>query len=192
MSENHPFSILCVCTGNVCRSPAAERLLAAAFGGSVPIASAGTHALVGQPISSPMDVLLAQAGADPDQFVARRLATSQLESADLVLTMTQQHRGDAVEMWPKAVRRTFTLREFARLLSAIDPAELAGDSVAERLHAAVPMAAAWRRQVADASTDDVVDPYGQPDDVYATAFADIRDAVEAIVRVLVPDSSTLS
>ena len=43
------FSILTVCTGNVCRSPAVERLLASKLGPTVSVASAGTHALVGHP-----------------------------------------------------------------------------------------------------------------------------------------------
>ena len=52
------FSILAVCTGNVCRSPAVERLLASKLGPTVSVSSAGTHALVGHPISEPMAALL--------------------------------------------------------------------------------------------------------------------------------------
>ena len=54
------FSILAVCTGNVCRSPAVERLLASKLGPTVSVRSAGTHALVGHPISEPMAALLRQ------------------------------------------------------------------------------------------------------------------------------------
>ena len=36
------FSILAVCTGNVCRSPAVERLLADKSGSTVGVSSAGT------------------------------------------------------------------------------------------------------------------------------------------------------
>jgi protein-tyrosine phosphatase len=39
-----------------------------------------------------------------------------LKEADLILPMTRNQRGLVVELWPAAVRRTFTLREFARLL----------------------------------------------------------------------------
>ena len=42
------FSILAVCTGNVCRSPAAERLLASKLGPSVRV-SLGGHACAGGP-----------------------------------------------------------------------------------------------------------------------------------------------
>ena len=110
------FSILAVCTGNVCRSPAVERLLASKLGPTVTVSSAGTHALVGHPISDPMAALLLDSDVEPDSFAARRLSEPMLKEADLILSMTRAQRGLVVELWPPAVRRTFTLRELARLL----------------------------------------------------------------------------
>ena len=186
MTTDDRFSILCVCTGNICRSPAAERLLAAALAPEVEVASAGTHALVGQPISPPMDALVAAAGADPTGFAARRLTERVLQPVDLVLALTRAHRGDVVELWPKAVRRTFTLKELARLLQEVDPALLPAAGVAERFRAAVPLVAARRRQVPEARLDDVVDPYRRPAEVYQEAFADVQQAVAAIAAVVRP------
>ena len=109
------FSILAVCTGNICRSPAVERLLASQLAPSVSVSSAGTHALVGHPISEPMATLLRQAAVEPEPFEARRLSEQMVKESDLILAMTRAQRGLVVELWPAAVRRTFTLREFARL-----------------------------------------------------------------------------
>jgi len=66
-----PFSILTVCTGNVCRSPAVERLLSTELGPTVQVSSAGTHALVGHPISQPMAALLTASGIEdrPTQII---------------------------------------------------------------------------------------------------------------------------
>ncbi|WP_461170405.1 arsenate reductase/protein-tyrosine-phosphatase family protein [Arthrobacter sp. Z1-15] len=54
MSTNTPFRILTVCTGNICRSPMAERLLQTGFDEMAPgeftVASAGTGALLGSGI----------------------------------------------------------------------------------------------------------------------------------------------
>jgi protein-tyrosine phosphatase len=136
------FTILVVCTGNVCRSPAAERLLASKLGPTVHVASAGTRALVGQPISQPMAALLRDSSLEPERFEARRLSEQMLKEADLVLAMTRAQRGLAVELWPAAVRRTFTLREFARLLSWVDPLVLPAGTSADRLRAAIPLAVA--------------------------------------------------
>ncbi len=183
MDETPALSILCICTGNVCRSPAAERLLASALGPSVTVSSAGTYALIGQPFSPPMDQLVLEGGADPDEFAARQLSETHLRQADLVLGMTREHRAAAVDLVPAIVRRSFTLREYARLLGRIDPDLLPAGSPADRARASLPLAAAQRRQSGPAE-DDVADPYGQADAAYARAFADIEQAVRSIAAVL--------
>jgi protein-tyrosine phosphatase len=179
------FSILTVCTGNVCRSPAVERLLARDLGPTVFVSSAGTHALVGQPISEPMARLLRSNGVDETKFAARRLTESLMKDADLVLTLTRAQRSLAVELWPPAVRRTFTVREFARLLEELDWSALRDGTPAERLGAAMPLAAAQRGlRRASAQDDDVIDPFRLSDDIYAASFAEIASAVNVIVRAL--------
>jgi protein-tyrosine phosphatase len=178
-----PLAILCICTGNVCRSPAAERLLAHHLGASVTVSSAGTYALLGQPFSPPMDRLVQEAGADPEGFAARQLSEVHLRQVDLVLGMTREHRAAAVDLLPAVVRRSFTLREYARLLGQIDQDRLPKGSMADRARASLPLAAAQRRQAGPAE-DDVADPYGQADAAYARAFDDIEQAVESIAAVL--------
>ena len=185
MTESSTFTILCVCTGNVCRSPVAERLLAAALGPSVTVASAGTYALVGESFSPPMDQLVLDGGADPVGFVSRQLAPVHLREADLVLGMAREHRSAAVELVPAVVRRSFTLREYARLLGQIDPALLPAGSPGERARASLPLAAA-QRQRSTAAEDDVTDPFRQADSAYTRAYGDIKLAVDAIAAVLNP------
>jgi protein-tyrosine phosphatase len=181
------FSILTVCTGNVCRSPAVERLLSSKLGPTVHVASAGTHALVGHPISEPMAALLTSAGIEETPFEARRLSEQLLKEADLVLPLTRAQRSLVVELWPAAVRRTFTLREFARLVSRVDPSALPAGTPAERLRAAIPLAAAERgRERTSPDQDDVIDPFRLSEEVYADSFAQITSAVEVIVGVLMP------
>jgi protein-tyrosine phosphatase len=181
-----PFSILVVCTGNVCRSPAVERLLASKLGPTVSVTSAGTHALVGHPISEPMAALLRDNGVEPDSFEARRLSEAMLKETDLILSMTRAQRGLVVELWPAAVRRTFTLREFARLLSWVGPSALPAGSPAERLKVAIPLALAERgRERTPPDEDDVVDPFRLSDAVYANSFEQITAAVDTILYTIV-------
>ena len=185
LPEPTPFSLLLVCTGNICRSPAAERLLAGEFDAGVTVSSAGTHALVGKPISAPMVPLIEGAGADPQDFHARRLTEQVLRSADLVLAMAREHRAAVVEVWPAAVRRTFTLREFAELLARVNPAYIPDGSHAARLRAAIPLAAAQRGRVAFGPDDlDIADPYRRSDAHYAAAFAQIKRSVHTITCVV--------
>jgi protein-tyrosine phosphatase len=180
------FSILAVCTGNVCRSPAVERLLASRLGPTVSVSSAGTHALVGHSIAEPMAALLKKSGVELDAFEARRLSEQMLKEADLVLAMTRAQRALVVELWPPAVRRAFTLREFARLVNRVDPAALPAGPAAERLRAAIPLAAAERgRQRTAQEDDDVVDPFRLSQAVYAESFTQIRSAADAILYTIV-------
>ena len=184
------FSILTVCTGNVCRSPAVERLLAQELGPTVSVSSAGTHALVGHSISEPMARLLRNSGAGESGFAARRLTEEVIKEADLVLALARAQRGLIVDLCPAAVRRTFTLREFARLLWQVQPSALPDGTPAERLRAALPLAAAERGlQRVSREEDDVVDPFRLSDEVYAASFAEIAAAVNAIVATLIQGRS---
>jgi protein-tyrosine phosphatase len=188
---DRPYAILCVCTGNVCRSPVAERLLAVRLGPTVSVASAGTFGLTGQAIEPQMAAHLAALGLGDVGFTARRLTEADVGRADLVLGLTREHRAEAVELAPGAVRRAFTLLEFARLLGEIGPDELPDGTVAERLRTAVPLAAARRRMVTGPlDADDVVDPYRLAQDVYDQSFSAIRVAVDVIANHVVPRSGS--
>lgn len=183
-----PYTILCVCTGNICRSPAAERLLAARLGPEVRVASAGTLGLVGRGIEPEMAAHLVALGVPDVGFAARRMTATDVRQADLVLGLTREHRAAAVELVPPAVRRAFTLLEFARLLATIEPKELPDGTVVDRLRAAVPLATTRRRRVSAADLDDVVDPYRISQQAYDGSFVAIRTAVDAIADRVLPHS----
>lgn len=178
--------ILLVCTGNICRSPAAERLLRARLEGvAVRVESAGTSALVGQPIAEPMSNLLRSHGVSPGGFAARRLTEPLVTGAALVLGMTREHRASVVQLAPQVVRRSFTLLEFARLTGLVDLALLRDIPWPDRLAAVVTLAAAERRAVAgDPAIDDVADPFRRSQQVYDTSFVRLQRAVTGVAGVL--------
>jgi protein-tyrosine phosphatase len=183
-------SVLLVCTGNVCRSPAAEKLLAAAFAGTgIVVSSAGTHALVGEPISPPMAALLEHEGVGGSPFAARQLTTDMVRQADVVLGMAREHRAASVMLSPSAVQVAFTLRELARLLAQVEMKELASlvgpEAPPSRRLSALVSLARRRRAPAPEGVDDVVDPYRQSAERYAASFAQIHDAVRPLVRLTV-------
>lgn len=174
-----PESILVVCTGNICRSPAVEILLRAALD-EVEVTSAGTRAVVGAGVSLPMAALLEADGHDPAGFAARQLRTEHLRAADLVLTATVAHRAAVVEAAPAVVRRTFTVLEFARIAAA-EGLRLGSAPLAEL----VPRAAAARFAVEPAQ-DDLRDPYAQSDSVYIQVYDRARTAVGTMTGRRVP------
>ncbi len=176
--------VLVVCTGNICRSPAVERLLAAGLTGTdVEVSSAGTRAMRGDAMSPPMAALVGAAGAVADGFVARQLTSALVRDSSLVLALTRQHRAAVVELEPAAVRRTFTLRELARLAAAVDPERLPDGTAGERLLALIPLAAA-QRAAASPGDDDVVDPYGGPPSLYQRSFDELYGPTRQLVELL--------
>jgi protein-tyrosine phosphatase len=189
MADVQPFRILVVCTGNICRSPAAARLLGRTLSPEqgFDVQSAGTRAVVGSPMPAPMVALLAQEGIPFADFAAQQLTPEMLRTAGLVLTMTRAHRATAAAMHPPVVTRAFTLREFAAILTHLDGfPPTPGSSLVERAAEATRLASVHRtRSDPGQPTDaDVVDPFGRSRAVYRTSFGQLRPAVETILDVL--------
>jgi protein-tyrosine phosphatase len=190
MADVEPFTILVVCTGNICRSPAAARLLGHALspGLGFDIQSAGTRALVGAPVAAPMAELLEEEGVSASDFRAQQLTPELLRTAGLVLTMTRAHRATVAAMYPPAVTRTFTLREFAAILR--NPGGFTAvpeSSLAERAALATSLAATQRSRLdprRPKEADDVIDPFGRTRAVYRASFDQLQPAVTTILEVL--------
>lgn len=188
------FGVLVVCTGNICRSPAGERLLRHLLprDRGIEVTSAGTYAVVGHPIEASMARLLAADGIDTSGFAARRLTETLAAATDLVLTMETGHRTAVVQAHPQALARTFTLREFAHLVAADHEATstaYGSSDPAVRLRELTAVAAERRarRLVPPCPEPNIDDPYRLGDAAYARAYAAIRIAVEVIAsRVIGP------
>jgi len=187
------FRVLHVCTGNICRSPMAERLTVAglharlgAAAQGVVVGSAGTWGHEGSPMDSYAVTTLAQYGVDGSDFVARELVAEHVAEADLVLGATREHRAAAVVLQPRASARTFTLREFARLTAAVDPGALPAGDLAERGRALVRLAAAQRGRVRPDSPrdDDLADPYRGPASGFAACAALVHTTLERPLDLL--------
>jgi protein-tyrosine-phosphatase len=94
--------VLFVCTGNTCRSPMAEGLLreAAAARGleQVSVASAGTGAWDGAPVSEGAYLVGLENGLDLSNHRARLLTRELVRSADLILVMSGHHLARVAEL----------------------------------------------------------------------------------------------
>ena len=197
--------ILTVCTGNICRSPVAERLLQAGLDQAVPggfvVASAGTRALVGEPIQPASADIVRTFGGNPEGFAARQLTSRILRGVDLVLTMTSGHRGEVLQLDASLLKRTFTIREFARMLDVLDGRAAAHKEAASpeaathdgggRLAAnaafwrGLPARAAAVRHLSlpsEASENDIIDPYRRGPEVYHQMEDELAPAIVSILR----------
>ena len=183
------FAVLFVCTGNICRSPMGERLFAARTAGYqgavIEASSAGTNGLRSYPMDLPSAGVLRELGGDPEGHRARRVAAADLESTDLILTATREHRAALLQLLPLAFRRTFTMREFGRL--GVPLAPLSGQPDESALRERVRAVAAQRGFAPPpepAGLDDIGDPFGASMDVARRAGREVSDAVDAIVAAL--------
>lgn len=112
------FMALIVCTGNTCRSPMAEWLLkkqlAEKAGTTVEqleekgivVASAGVAAMPGARASQEAVDVLKTMGLDLSDHESQPVSDQLVESADLILTMTNGHRQAMVSHWPDIAERT--------------------------------------------------------------------------------------
>ena len=94
--------ILYVCTGNTCRSPMAEAITRAALAArgmdQVTVASAGTGAWDGAPVSEGAYLVGLEHGLDLSGHRARLLTRDLVREADLVLVMSGHHLARVAEL----------------------------------------------------------------------------------------------
>ncbi|BDZ39204.1 low molecular weight phosphatase family protein [Microbacterium suwonense] len=188
-------TILTVCTGNICRSPMGEVLLRARLRDlGVRVHSAGTHALVDHEMTEQAQQLAVANGADAGDAAAHRarlLTVQHLAETDLVLTMAREHRSYVVQLSPALLRRTFTVREFARLAATLSDDEVrrglsaAGTDAGARLRALAELVGGQRGLVpAEPDQDDVVDPYRRSQNTYELSASQLVPAVAEVERVV--------
>jgi protein-tyrosine-phosphatase len=143
--------LLVVCTGNICRSPMAEGLLAARLAAAGltgwAVQSRGVHAVVGCPATAEAVRALAELGLDIRGHRGRLLTARDARAAELILTLEEWHRDSIRSRLPGEAEKVQLLTHY---------------------RAAQP-------------DQDIADPYGRPYSVYAACRDEIAEAVEALV-----------
>jgi protein-tyrosine phosphatase len=145
------LSVVFVCTGNICRSPIAEKVFAtelerAGLADRVHVSSAGTGGWhVGEPADERAAALLRAEGY-PDEHAARQVDAEQL-GAELLVALDNSHRRALQSMVPE--------RDRVRLLRSFDPAAPDGA--------------------------EVPDPYYGDDDGFAEVFAMVAAAMPGLL-----------
>jgi protein-tyrosine phosphatase len=183
MTGGDPSGVLVICTANRCRSPLAEQLLGRALREQAlgwVVQSAGTDVRGNELTDPAVLTVLAERGIHASPWQARPLVRDLIDESELVLTAERAHRGSVLRLQPNAVHRTFTLLEFARMLTAVppdkrgaaatNPADLIAHAEVGRPYAGVPR-----------SKDDLRDPIGRPLQQFRECADAISDAIDRIL-----------
>ena len=105
-TTDHQYSVLCVCMGNICRSPTAQAMLdlhlqRGGLGDRVLTDSAGTHGYhTGQPPDRRAHQAAAAAGLDIGAQRARLIDARDLHAFDYVLVMDRKNLDDVRRLGP--------------------------------------------------------------------------------------------
>jgi protein-tyrosine phosphatase len=175
------FSIMFVCTGNMCRSPVAERLAVATLKRHLPadaatafqVSSAGTGTFDGREMTPEAAAVVSAYDGDPEGFRSTELTAELVGAADLILTATRAHRSAVVTLDPGALRRSFTLTEFARTTAVLP----------DRVRDAVGTSGAPAPAPADAAeVADAADPIDESDSLPGDPVERARAVVALIAR----------
>ena len=107
-------SVLFVCTGNICRSPIAEGLFRRLIGNrkDIEVASAGVHAVRGQPPSLYAVEVCDTHGTDISGLRSQPLTAALVENATHIFAMTGAHLETIHLLFPHGAEKAYLLREF--------------------------------------------------------------------------------
>jgi protein-tyrosine phosphatase len=196
-AHNSGLRVLLVCTGNICRSPLAEQLLRAKAHGlgdhqNFQFDSAGVMAEVGQGLYPDTVASMQRFGLEPQSHTAKQLNAPMLESADLVLTATAEHRAEIARVLVRANRYTFTHKEFVRIgkflksdlthLPEADQEQIRSASSPKEM---VELISKYRGYAARPETsEDIIDPWGRDAATFDLVTEELIWLVESTFEIL--------
>lgn len=194
------MKILFVCTGNTCRSPMAEAVLKDKT--TYEVQSAGIAATTGIS-TNPQAVDVLKENKIDYTGTSQPLTSELVDWADLILTMTYQHKQAVVSLHSDGFGKTYTLKEYVnqdaeeiwealkqahlnieekRSLMTKEPGhELTEQQIREFFQEELEEVA---RLEAKLPSLDIADPYGLDRDAYEKTLTEIREAIDALTKLL--------
>jgi len=160
MGEEPQVRVLFVCSGNICRSPAAvacfrHRVAERGWRG-LEADSAGTLGIAGQPICADAARVLREIGIESAGHRSKGVSRAEVRAADWIVAMQREHLDWLARRHPGGTGRRVLIRAFER-----------GTDL-------------------DADPADLLDPYGQPLEVYRNQIPLIARCVDHLLAHVHP------
>ncbi|WP_353180669.1 low molecular weight protein-tyrosine-phosphatase [Salinisphaera sp. T5B8] len=119
-------SVLCVCTGNICRSPLAEGLIRR-DAPAMKVASAGIGAVVGGKMPEAAAAIATREGLALDAHRGQQVTRPMLQAFELVLVMEAAQKDWLCGQFPESRGRVFLTSHWTGGEDIIDPYRLSDD-----------------------------------------------------------------
>jgi len=161
--------LVTLCTGNAARSVMAGAMLHSA---PLPVVTAGTHVIEGQPMSRRTRAALESVTHNADGHRSHQITEADIEDAVLILAMAAEHVAYIRRKHPEAAHRTASLKRLARDLPP-GPAPLT-----DRLDSL------GLADVELGSWEDVEDPAGGEDAVYLSCAQELAALCARLLPLL--------
>ena len=162
-------ALLTLCTGNAARSVLAGALLRS---GPLPVVTAGTHVIEGQPMSRRTRAALEAVGLSADGHRSHQVTDADIDDAVLILAMAAEHVSWIRRKHPGAASRTASIKRLVRDLAP------GPEPLPDRL------AALGLSEVDLGAWEDVEDPAGGDDDVYVSCATELAELCARLLPLL--------
>ncbi len=163
--------LLFVCEGNLARSPAAELISRHRVDSESAwsFASYGVRAVRSDRVLTAVGIELDALGVPRDSFTSRQATIPMLGEATLILTASAPQNAWIVDEAPGVFRRTYLMKQAARLLADLPPGE-------------DPLVFMDKTRDRPLSQDEIEDPFRKSHDAAQAAV----EQIDAALRVILP------
>lgn len=149
--------IMFICTGNICRSAMAHKLLEKKLKDNniqnVEVYSCGIYAVDGDYSTYNAEEVMKYYDVDMRSHRATNIKNSKIQEMDLILCATMQHKNIVINIFPNLKEKVYTIKEYVK------------DNDSESL--------------------DINDPWGYDIDVYKKCASQIDMCLEKLVKKLI-------